>query len=615
MNLMEQWRAVVFTVLVVAAGAGWAAGAASFSNTPAATAQTSGVPAVVVPREGLDQTALTGTTLPVAPMVRVADAAGNPVPNVPVHFRVVDGGGTITGADAITDARGRARVGSWTLGPSRGRQHLGASTPGLPEAVISAYALVEGARLDAVDSTDRQMAPLGSALARAPSVQVLDADNRPVPGVTVNFAAGQGGSLERGSNVSNAQGVASPGAWTLGPVEGEQTLTASAEGFTTVRMDATALPAGAPALVRDVFMRNVFEVWDIQFAPGGVMLYSERGRGLKVRMPGGATRTLFAPPDLISASNSGMLGIALDPNFASNRRLYVYMASSAGGVPNNHVVRLRIKPDWTGVDSRKDIVTGIPFQTKRFQRGQHSGGALAFDAGGYLLVSTGDNLTGPIPQSLRSLGGKVLRVDTEGRPAPDNQAPTAADPRIWVRGLRNPQGLAIQPGTGRAYLIEHGPFNNDEVTPLQAGNGGWDPRPRPLGSPDARCPNGVQLSYCGDDGGTDMTDTALYPDALRPAWRSGTPALGTAGGGFVNAAAWKDWRGALVLGQLSGRRLLVLQLTANGNAVRSATPLLQQLGVRLRTVAQGPDGALYVATSSEHNVNDVRTEIWRLRPQ
>jgi glucose/arabinose dehydrogenase len=492
---------------------------------------------------------------------------------------------------------------------------LGASTPGLPEVVISAFALVDGARLDAVDATDRQMAPVGSALPRAPSVQVLDADNHPVAGVTVNFAVEQGGQLERSSNVSNVQGIASPGAWTLGPDTGKQTLTASAEGFTTVQMDATALPAGAPALVREVFMRNVFEVWDMQFVSGGVMLYTERGRGLKVRMPGGATRTLFAPPDLVSASNSGMLGIALDPNFATNRRLFVYMASSAGGVPNNHVVRLRVKPDWTGMDSRKDIVTGIPFQTAPAQRGQHSGGALVFDAGGKLLVTTGDNLSASLPQSLRSLGGKVLRVDTEGRPAPGNQAPAGADPRIWVLGLRNPQGLAIQPGTRRAYLIEHGPFNNDEVTPLQAGNGGWDPRPRPLGSPNARCPNGVQLSYCGDDGGTDMTDTSLYPDALRPAWRSGAPALGTAGGDFVNAAAWKGWRGALVIGQLSGQRLLVLQLTADGNAVRSATPLLQEWGVRLRTVAPGPDGALYVATSSRGNVNNVPTEIWRLRPQ
>ncbi|NML14899.1 PQQ-dependent sugar dehydrogenase [Azohydromonas caseinilytica] len=575
-------------------------------------AEAAGVPALLRVVQGQGQGAPVNTRLPVAPMVRVVDSAGVAVVGVPVRFRVVDGGGTITGAYVRTNDQGNARLGSWTLGPLPGRQRLSASTPGLPEAVIRATALSDGARLEVPEANDHQMAPVSSALPRPPAVYVLDADGRPVAGVPVSFTVQDGGRIERASAVSDAKGRASPGRWTLGPAEGEQTMDVQATGFAGLQLSAQALPPGAPALVREVFMRGVFEVWAMAFAPEGVLLYTERGHGLWARMPDGQRRRLFAPRDFVSATNSGMLGLALDPDFVRNRRLYVFMASDAGGTRDNRVVRLRVKPDWSGVESRKDIVTGIPFQSEPGLVGQHSGGALAF-SGTDLLISTGDLRAGPVPQDPGSLGGKVLRVDREGRPAAAGQAPAGADPRIWVLGLRNPQGLAVQPGTARPYLIEHGPGSNDEVTPLRAGNGGWDPRPRPLDSPDARCPDGQVLTYCGY-AGTNMTDTRLYPEALRPAWRSGLPARGTGGGAFLTGAAWKDWRGALVIGQLSGRRLLVLQLTGTGNAVRAVTPLLEGLDVRLRNLAQGSDGALYISTSSDNNHNDVRTQVWRLVP-
>jgi glucose/arabinose dehydrogenase len=571
-----------------------------------------GTPADLRVVQGQGQSAPINTRLPVAPVVRVLDANGLAVVGVPVRFRVVDGGGAITGAYVLTNSQGNARLGSWTLGPIPGRQRLSASTPGLPEAVIHATALSDGARLDVPEANDHQMAPVNTALPRQPAVYVLDAGGRPVAGVAVSFSPNAGSRIARATAVSDAQGRASPGTWTLGPGQGEQTMDVRASGYAGLQLSATALPAGAPALVREVFMRGVFEVWDMAFAPDGVMLYTERGRGLWARMPSGQQRLLFAPADFVSFTNSGMLGLALDPEFSVNRRLYVYMASKLGGVRDNRVVRLRVKADWSGVEGRTDIVTGIPFQNQAGLVGEHSGGALAF-VGTQLLISTGDLRAGPVPQNLKSMGGKVLRVDRDGRPVANNQPPAGADPRIWVVGLRNPQGLAVQPGTQRPYLIEHGPGSNDEVTPLRAGNGGWDPRPRPLGSPDARCPNGQLLTYCGY-AGTNMTDTRLYPDALRPAWRSGLPARGTGGGRFVTGAIWKDWRNALVIGQLSGRRLLVLQLTDTGNAVRAVTPLLEDFNVRLRHVVQGPDGALYISTSSDNNRSDVRTQVWRLSP-
>lgn len=575
--------------------------------------QEAGVPAQLRPYAGDAQTAPAGSRLPVAPAVRLLDEAGSGVPGASVKFRVVDGGGVITGAQAVTDSAGVARVGSWTLGPTTGEQHLSAVTPGLPEAVLGATALAAGRHLELDASADHQMGTVGQPLPRLPSVQVLDAAGRPVAGVTVRFTASNDGRVAQASDVSDAQGRASAGAWTLGPAKGVQYLRASAEGYGAVRFGATALPVGAPIPVHEVFMRGVYELWEMAFAPGGAMLYTERARGLSVRLADGSTRRLFAPADLVAVSESGMLGLALDPAFATNRRVYVFMASNRDGARDNRVVRLRVRPDWSGVEERTDIVTGIDFQTARGLLGLHSGGALGFDAQGWLMVSTGDIRDGEVPQSARSLGGKILRVDSDGRPAPGNAAPAGTDPRVWVRGVRSGQGFALQPGTARPYLVEHGPGDNDEVTPLRAGNGGWDPRPRPLDAPDARCPNGTLLTYCGYDG-ANMTDTVLYPDALRPAWRTGKPSRGTAHGAFLSAAGWKGWKGALVVSQLSGRRLLVLQFAPDGNSVRYATPLLEDRGVRLRAVVQGPDGALYVSTSSDNNRSDVQTQVWRLKP-
>ena len=101
------------------------------------------------------------------------------------------------------------------------------------------------------------------------------------------------------------------------------------------------------------------------------------------------------------------------------------------------------------------------------------------------------------------------------------------------------------------------------------GNGGWDPR----------CASGA--GYCGYDNVTQMTDLVKFPGAMRPAWTSGSAvgsSRGTAGGTFVSGAQWRDWNGALVVAMLSGRRLEVLRLTADGSATTGTAPLFDTLG-------------------------------------
>ncbi|MBL8345164.1 MAG: PQQ-dependent sugar dehydrogenase [Rubrivivax sp.] len=568
-------------------------------------------PTAIGAQAGAAQTAFVSSAVGIAPAVRITARDGAGVEGIAVTFNVLSGGGTVTGATRTTDVNGVATVGSWTLGNSVGLQKLVTRTSGLPEVTFTAQAEAPpgSGTLERVAGTDHQTAEAGTAVPVAPALRVLRVDGVPEAGVSVSFAVtAGGGALQVGQAVTDADGRVSAGRWSLGAALGTQTVTATVQGYAPLQFTATAFGTGAPTFTRSVWKSGLAQPWDIAFAPDGAVLYTERTRGLSVRAADGSTRVLFSPADLVFMEQDGMLGVAVDPQFASNRAVYVYMASNLAGATDNRVVRFTVNADYTAVAGRTDIVTGI-----RWDHGVHQGGRIRFGPDGLLYVTTGDNRTGTVPQDLGTLAGKVLRVTREGTPAPGNATPAGGNPRIYTYGHRNPQGIAFRaPGNagsadaGRPLLCEHGPGLNDEVTPLVAGgNGGWDPRPR---ANTGLCPDGSNIGYCGYNG-ADMTELALYPAALPPIWRSTPTSLGLSGCGVVNGLAWRDWNGALALALLSGRRLEILRMDAAG-AVTGTLRLLDTLGERLRHVETGPDGALWVLTDGKSGGD----EIWRLAP-
>ncbi len=352
--------------------------------------------------------------------------------------------------------------------------------------------------------------------------------------------------------------------------------------------------AVTPVLAREVVVTGLSNPWDAAVAPTGELLFTERARGLAVRLRDGTIRRFDPPADFVAQGQSGMLGLALDPRFAETRQLYVFMASSLGGRVANRVVRWRVTPDFGALEQRTDIVTGLAYAG-----GQHSGGRIRFGPDGMLWITTGDNLVGRVPQDLASTGGKVLRVTRDGAPAPDNPTawPRPADPRLFAYGFRNVQGLSFRPGDGAPWLSEHGPGHSDEVTRVRAGgNGGWDPV----------CADGV--TYCGYAPGTSMTDTVKFPDALRSAFRTGA-SEGMSGSAWLDGAAWRDWNGALAVTSLAGRRLRILRVAADGGSATVLATLFDG-EQRLRAAILGPDGALYVLTDEGGG----RDEIRRFRP-
>jgi len=371
----------------------------------------------------------------------------------------------------------------------------------------------------------------------------------------------------------------------------------------TQPVKAQATAAVTPALQFTEVMSGLRGPWDLAFAPGGAMLFTEKCHGLSVRMPDGSVRRLFGngpeyallAADLFCQGQSGVHGVAVDPGFASGRRfVYLYSASNLSKEPrSNRVIRLAVAADWSRVADRADIVPDIAFKeaARLGGPGAHSGGRLRFGPDGYLWIATGDNHEPDLPQDPKRLGGKVLRVDTEGRAAPGNNAPVGFDARIYTYGMRNVQGIAFrpagQPGAGQAYTTEHGPNHSDEVTALVAGgNGGWDPRNRS----GLNCRDG----YCGYSGTVKtmpMTDTERFPQALLPVWNNQERSEGMGPAEFLSGAAWGAWNGRLAMGIMRSQRLDILMLDASGKATGVVTADLP--ATRWRSLVQGPDGALW----------------------
>jgi glucose/arabinose dehydrogenase len=400
---------------------------------------------------------------------------------------------------------------------------------------------------------------------------------------------------------------------------------------------AEAQPAG-PNLTSTTVVSGRDATWDMAFLPDGTMFFTEKCRGLAVRLPNGTINLLLGmkdsrgypetAADLFCSGQAGMSGVAVDPQFASNRFIYVYSASSLTAPGTNRVLRLTVNADFTRVANRNDIVTDISYKAAPSNHpfgdaGAHNGGRLRFGpADGFLYVTTGDTHSGPVPQSPTQLGGKVLRIDRDGRPAAGNNPPQGFDPRIFTYGHRNPQGICFRPGNNEVFTAENGPWHSDEVTRLApGGNAGWDPRQNVNGR--GECPDG----YCGYSPNQmgamppaeraaymPMTDLRAYPNAMRPAWNNDGLSQGMSSCTFLSGPQWGAWNGRMVVGLMGigihgtpvGNRLDVLDIPADGlSATRTTVPLPIPAG-RFRSVVQGPDGNLYIAVD--------QGEIYQFRP-
>jgi glucose/arabinose dehydrogenase len=291
--------------------------------------------------------------------------------------------------------------------------------------------------------------------------------------------------------------------------------------------------------------------WELAFLPDGRAIVTERPGRVRLLE---RDLTLRAEPiedmELVDEfGEGGLLGAAVDPDFAENAFVYFYRTTPA----DNDVVRYRFEGDRLGGETV--VADGIP------KEAFHDGGRLHFGPDGYLYFSSGDAGRPETAQDPKSLAGKILRL------APDAYRGDGGRPEVFSLGHRNPQGFDWRPGSGELVATEHGDEGNDEVNILRRGaNYGWPQ---------------VQ----GRDHGEFEPPIAVY-----------TPAIAPSGATFVRRPG-SAWSGDFLFGALVGEQIRRLRLDRQSGVVEDEALFEDDFG-RIRTVVEGPDGAIYALTSN-----------------
>ncbi len=325
-------------------------------------------------------------------------------------------------------------------------------------------------------------------------------------------------------------------------------------------------------------VRGLDHPWDVKSLPGGVLIFTQRDRAtLSVFKKGKVRRVAFPRRSVWVSGETGLMGLEVDPDFATNHRVYTCQGGFAGGGHDVHVTAWTLDSKLRRATMDKVLVGGFPTSS-----GRHGGCRLTVTSDGSLLVGTGDAAQGTNPQDLDSLGGKTLRLDRfTGAPWPANPFATATGARRYVHtyGHRNVQGVA-QRADGTLWSIEQGSFRDDEVNLLVSGGDyGWNPVP-------------------GYNESVPMTDQSLPGKQYKARWRSGNPTLAASGGGFVNGDKWGVLDGALAVACLKASRVLFLTFDKAGKLQKVRAPReLRQYG-RIRQVSSAENGDLLVTTDN-----------------
>ncbi|WP_459618511.1 PQQ-dependent sugar dehydrogenase [Bordetella sp. 2513F-2] len=319
--------------------------------------------------------------------------------------------------------------------------------------------------------------------------------------------------------------------------------------------------------------------WGLAFLPDGSMLITERpGRLRRLDAQGRLSEPLGGVPEVAAEGQGGLLDVALSPDFARDRLVYLSYAERERSSSGTAIGRGRLSDDASRLEDFQVLFRQEP----KLSSGQHYGSRLVFHEG-YLYATLGENNRRPTAQDLDKLQGKIVRLNPDGSVPRDNPfvGKAGARPEIWSYGHRNAQGMAVNPADGQLWEHEHGARGGDEVNIVRrGGNYGW-----PLAT------HGVNYSGLPIP---EARGETLEGGEEPVYWWKRSPAV--SGMAFYQADRHPQWRGSLFIGALASQQLIRLQL--DGAKVVAEERLLGDLGARIRDVRQSPDGQLYILTDS-----------------
>jgi glucose/arabinose dehydrogenase len=314
--------------------------------------------------------------------------------------------------------------------------------------------------------------------------------------------------------------------------------------------------------------------WGMAFLPDRSILVTERPGRLRLVRDGVLDpEPIEGVPEVYASGQGGLLDVALDPDFGSNRVIYLSYAAEGDGGNSTRVARARLG------EGRLEDLDVIFVAEPLVDSTYHFGSRLAFDPEGHLFITVGERRQGERAEDLGDLNGSVIRLLPDGSVPADNPFVNAAGARreIFSYGHRNPQGLAIHPQTGVPWLHEHGARGGDEVNVVRPGvNYGW-----PV------------ITYGIDYSGAPIGE-GTHKEGMAQPIHYWVPSIAPSGMAFYDGDAFPQWRGDLFVGAL--RAELLARLELDGERVVEEERLLEgELG-RIRDVEVGPDGYLYLLT-------------------
>ena len=313
----------------------------------------------------------------------------------------------------------------------------------------------------------------------------------------------------------------------------------------------------------EIVAENLKIPWSIAWAPDGTIFFTERDGHLRTIQDGIVSESIFSVD--VGGVEGGLLGIALDPNFEDNHYVYLYYTYNDFLSTKNKVVRyvesnLSLSEDKILIDE----IPGGPF---------HDGGRIKFGPDGKLYITTGDAGNVDLAQDKSSIAGKILRINSDGTIPGDNPF---SDSPIYSIGHRNPQGLDWD-DSGRLVATEHGPSGfygiaHDEINLIEPGlNYGWP----------------------------DIIGSQTKEGLITPILNTGDDTWAPSGSDFYDGQKIPDWNGKYFVATLRGTHLHMIEFDLENNKVISNEKLFDGEFGRLRDVATGPDGYLYILTSNK----------------
>lgn len=346
-------------------------------------------------------------------------------------------------------------------------------------------------------------------------------------------------------------------------------------GQTRIKGVKTTTPFEANVLTKDLQ-----HPWGIRQLPDGRFLITEREGTMRIATTTGAlSQPITGIPKVNSSGQGGLLGLAIDSQFNSNRMVYWVFSDATPEGNLTAVAKGALSADEKSIEGATVIYRATPAHNSAL----HYGGRILIDKTGNLIVSTGERSdleTRPLAQDLNAALGKVLRITKDGQPAPGNpfSGRAGARPEIYSYGHRNVQSLAFHPVTGDLWEAEFGPRGGDELNQIEPGkNYGW-----PLIT--------YGLEYSGEKVGPGRTQQ----EGLEQPVYYWDPVLSPSGMTFYSGSQIPEWKNNLFIGGLSSNH--IARLVIQDNKVVGEERLLASEKQRFRDITEGKDGALYAIT-------------------